>query len=203
MIPLPGPRETADSIRRAFQERWVTWAGRPEELVLDPAQVNLSEALTVPQELAGSIVSSTAAEGHWQLGKVEVHGGWFARVLEKVISDCAPRDKDSWMECVYGAHCKNELIQVYGMTPSQFVFGRNPRVPHNLLDEPLHVLPATAPLCEDSIARAVAIRQAARQAVIELQDSKALRLALCCTPPSNAHLFSWYPSSILAYPEES
>ena len=196
MIPLPGPRETADSIRRAFQERWVTWAGRPEELVLDPAQVNLSEALTVPQELAGSIVSSTAAEAHWQLGKVEVHGGWFARVLEKVISDCAPRDKDSWMECVYGAHCKNELIQVYGMTPSQFVFGRNPRVPHNLLDEPLHVLPATAPLYEDSIARAVAIRQAARQAVIELQDSKALRLALAARPRVT-HTFS--PGTPVAY----
>ena len=43
MVPLPGARETADSIRRAFQERWITWAGRPEEIVLDPAQVNLSD----------------------------------------------------------------------------------------------------------------------------------------------------------------
>ena len=76
------------------------------------------------------------------------------------------------------AHCKNELIQVYGMTPAQFVFGRNPRVPQNLLDEPLEVVPATTPLYEESVARAVAIRQSARQAVIQLQDSKALRLSL-------------------------
>ena len=182
MVPLPGSRETADSVRKAFQERWVSWAGRPEEIVLDPAQVNLSEALTVPQELAGSIVNSTAADAHWQLGKVEVHGGWFARVLDRVIADSAPRDRASWEECVLAAHCKNELIQVYGMTPSQFVFGKNPRVPHNLLDEPLHVLPATAPLYEESIARAVAIRQSARQAVIALQDDKALRLALAARP---------------------
>ena len=136
----------------------------------------------IPQELAGSIVSSTAAEAHWQLGKVEVHGGWFARVLEKVIADCAPKDRESWLECVFGAHCKNELIQVYGMTPTQFVFGRNPRVPHNLLDEPLNVLPATAPLYEESIAKAVSVRQAARKAVVELQDDKALRLALASRP---------------------
>ena len=182
MVPLPGKRETADSLRRAFQERWVSWAGRPDELVLDPAQVNLSEALTTPQELSGSIVHATAADAHWQLGKVEVHGGWFARVLEKVLSECAPSSRESWEECVLAAHCKNELIQVYGMTPSQFVFGRNPKVPHNLLDEPLQVIPATAPLYEESIAKAVAVRQAARHAVIALQDDRALRLALSARP---------------------
>ena len=136
------------------------------------------------------------SRGPAQLGKVEVHGGWFARVLDKVISECAPKDRDSWSECVYGAHAKNELIQVYGMTPAQFVFGRNPRVPSNLLDEPLNVLPATAPLYEESIARSVAIRQAARKAVIELQDNKALRLALAARPRVVGH-FS--PGTPVAY----
>ena len=75
------------------------------------------------------------ADAHWQLGKTEVHGGWFSRVLEKVLLDVSPKDHSEWMECVHAAHCKNQLIQVYGMTPSQFVFGQNPRVPENLLDE--------------------------------------------------------------------
>ena len=158
------------------------WAGVPEEIVVDPAQTNLSDALTVPQELAGAMVSSTAAEAHWQLGKVEVHGGWFSRVLEKVIADAMPHDRDSWMECVYAAHSKNELIQVHGMTPAQYVFGRNPRIPSALLDEPLQVVPATASLYEESLARQIAVRQAARKAVIELQDDKALRLSLQARP---------------------
>ena len=181
VVPLPG-RETGESLRQALQERWISWAGMPAEIVVDPAQTNLSEALTTPQELAGAVISTTAAEAHWQLGKVEVHGGWFARVLDKVLSDCAPRDRHSWQECVTGAHCKNELIQVYGMTPAQFVFGRNPRVPANLLDEPLSVVPATASLYEDAVARQVAVRQSARQAVIALQDDKALRLGLAARP---------------------
>ena len=169
MVPLAG-RATGESLRQALQERWITWAGVPEEIIVDPDQANLSAALTVPQELAGTHVSSTAAEAHWQLGKVEVHGGWFSRVLEKVLAEAMPHDRSTWLECVFAAHCKNELIQVYGMTPAQYVFGRNPRVPTDLLDEPLQVIPATASLHEESLARRVAVRQAARKAVIELQD---------------------------------
>ena len=120
MVPLPG-RATGESLRQALQERWITWAGVPEEIIVDPDQANLSNALTVPQELAGAHVSATAAEAHWQLGKVEVHGGWFSRVLDKVLADAMPHDRETWMECVYAAHCKNELIQVYGMTPAQYV----------------------------------------------------------------------------------
>ena len=47
---------------------------------------------------------------------------------------------------------------------------RNPRVPQNLLDEPLEAIRATASLYEESAARAVATRQAARQAVLYLQN---------------------------------
>ena len=194
MIPLPG-RETGASLRQALQERWVTWAGVPEEIVVDPSQANLSDALTIPQELAGSHLSTTAAEAHWQLGKVEVHGGWFGRILDKVIAEM-PHDRDTWMECVYASHCKNELIQVYGMTPAQFVFGRNPRVPSALLDEPLQVIPATASLYEESLARQVAVRQAARTAVIQLQDDKALKLSLHARPRK---ILAYQPGDRVAY----
>ena len=181
MIPLPH-RETSQLLRSTFMERWASWAGTPEEIVIDPAQANLSDAFTAPLESAGARVSITAADAHWQLGKVEVHGGWFSRVLERALADNPPQSREAWLECVQAAHCKNELIQVYGMTPAQFVFGRNPRVPQNLLDEPLEVVPATTPLYEESVARAVAVRQSARQAVVQLQDSKALRLSLAARP---------------------
>ena len=195
MVPLH-VRETAELIRKALLERWVSWAGVPQEIVLDPAQTNLSEALTTPQELAGSTIATTAAEAHWQLGKVEVHGGWFARVLQKVIADTMPHDQKTWEECVHAAHSKNELIQVYGMTPAQFVFGRNPHLPTNLLDEPLDIVPATASLHEEAIQRSIAVRQAARTAVIELQDSKALRLAWAARP---RRIEAFRPGAFVAY----
>ena len=59
------------------------------------------------------------------------------------------------------------MIQSYGRTPLQRVFGQNPRIPTDLRDEPLSVVPATASLSDEQAARAQAIRASARQAVIE------------------------------------
>ena len=181
MVPLFG-RPNAENIRQIVQERWISWAGQPTEIICDPHRVNLSDVLTTPQELAGSTIQVTAADAHYQLGKVEAHGGWFNQILERVMSEFTPDSKESWLECVFAAHCKNELIQVYGMTPAQFIFGRNPKIPHHLLHKPTEVIPATAPLYEEEVARRVAVRHAARRAVLELQDNKALRLALAARP---------------------
>ena len=156
MVPLFG-RPNAENIRQIVQERWISWAGQPTEIICDPHRVNLSDVLTTPQELAGSTIQVTAADAHYQLGKVEVHGGWFNQILERVMSEFTPDSKESWLECVFAAHCKNELIQVYGMTPAQFIFGRNPKIPEHLLDEPTEVIPATAPLYEEEVARRVAV----------------------------------------------
>ena len=181
MVPL-FKRETSESIRHAFMERWVSWAGMPTEVILDPAKPNVADALTQPLEERGVAIRVTAADAHHQLGKVEVHGGWFNRVLRKVIEEQQPSNQSEWLDCVHASHCKNQLIQVYGMTPSQHVFGVNPRIPENLLDEPLEIVPATASLYQAAIAKQVATRQSARRAVLELQDAKALRLALAARP---------------------
>ena len=125
MVPLQAPKESAELIRKALCEHWIAWAGRPSEIVVDPARANLSEAFTTCQEMNGSTICATAAEAHWQLGKVEVRGGWF-----------------NWV-----------------------------------VDEPLEIVPATASLYEEQVAKSVAIRQVARKAVLEMLDDKALRLS--------------------------
>ena len=131
----------------------------PQEIVCDPHRANLPDAFSSILEKGGASFKLIAADAHWQLGKCEVHGGWFARVLDRILSEHSPSNREEWTECVSAAHCKNQLIQVYGMTPSQFVFGRNPRIPENLLDEPLEIVPATSSLYEEAVARQVAIRQ--------------------------------------------
>jgi hypothetical protein len=93
-----------------------------------------------------------------------------------------PADKPSWEVCVHQAHVKNQMIQSFGFTPHQHVFGRNPSLPGDLLNEPLHVIPATAGLSDLEVEKSQAIRAAARKAVIELQDDRALRQALLARP---------------------
>ena len=88
------------------------------------------------------------------------------------------------------------MIQGYGYTPHQHVFGRNPELPGDLLNEPLHVVPGTAGLSDDAVARAQAIRTSARHAVIALQDDKALRHALAARPRATIH---FCPGDLVCY----
>ena len=121
---------------------------------MDPARTNLGKALSEPCELEGSHISVTAAAAHWQLGKVEVHGGIFARLLDKVLDERGPKTQAEWLDCVRHCHVKNATIQTHGYTPSQIVFGKNPDIPGELLDEPQRIIPCTAGLIEESVEKA-------------------------------------------------
>ena len=161
---------------------------------MDPARTNLGDPMTVPAELEGTHVRPIAAGAHWQLGKCESHGGWFNRVLEKLIDDYSPRNREEWLECVSHAHIKNQMIQIHGYTPYQFVFGRNPHVPQDLLSEPLSIVPATASLTDEAISRTQAMRTSARMALVQMQDDRAMRVALLARPRFPFNQGKWWPT---------
>lgn len=60
--------------------------------------------------------------------------------------------------------------------------GKNPHIAQDLLNEPLDVVPATASLADEGLARSQAMRTAARQALIQMQDDRALRVAFLARP---------------------
>lgn len=117
-------------------------------------------------------------------------------MLDRTMAEFMPSNKTEWEECVLHAHVKNSMIQSYGYTPHQHVFGKNPEVPADLLSEPLHVVPATASLSDDAIARTQAVRTAARKAVVETQDDQALRRAYSARPRLNQQ---FQPGDLVAY----
>ncbi len=188
--------ETSKLLRQLYLEHWVSWAGAPKELILDPKRTNLGEAMTHPTEMEGTHIRPIAAEAHWQLGRTERHGGWFETVLRKLIDQFSPQDQDQWMQCVHHAHVKNQMIQSYGYTPHQFVFGKNPHIPSDLMNEPLNVVAATASLTDESVAKSQALRTAARRAVVELQDDQSLRKALSARPRVT---LPFQPGDLVAY----
>ena len=195
VIPFFEP-ETSSLLWKLVQDHWMSWAGPPKEIVLDPKATNLGEPLVVPLEKQGVHVRPIAAEAHYQLGKVESHGGWFERVLKKVLDEHNPTNKEEWLECVHQSHVKNQMIQNHGVTPCQYIFGRNPDIPSDLLSEPQSLIAATAATHDEAIARSQAIRTSARKAVLELQDNRSLRVALLARPRTN---LEYPPGSLVAY----
>lgn len=85
--------ETSTVLRKLYLEKWVQWAGPCKEIILDPARTNLGQAMVSPTELEGTHIHVTAAGAHWHLGKNEVHGGWFSRVLAKVWRSVSPNPR--------------------------------------------------------------------------------------------------------------
>eukprot|EP00435_Cladocopium_sp_Y103_P065475 s772_g27.t1 len=195
MIPFTAS-ETSKLLWSLLQDHWFAWAGTPKKIILDPSGTNLGEPLVVPLENHGIHVRQIAAGAHYQLGKTESHGGWFNKVLEKVLTEFAPSSYEEWLECVHHSHVKNSMLQHHGVSPYQFVFGRNPDVPGDLLNEPLNIVSATASLTDAAIDRANKIRASAREAVIRLQDDRALRLALAARPRVSE---DFQPGALVSY----
>eukprot|EP00435_Cladocopium_sp_Y103_P021217 s3154_g5.t1 len=188
--------ETSAVLQQLFSEHWIAWAGPPKELVLDPAQTNMGDPMVRPCEMQGIHIRPIAAGAHWQLGKTESHGGWFSHVLDRLIEEHQPANRDEWLSCVHHAHIKNQMIQVHGFSPHQFVFGKGANVPDDLLGEPVSIVPATASLTDAALAKSQAMRVTARTALAKLQDDRALRVALSARPRRS---FDFKPGSVVAY----
>ena len=182
MVPI-GRRETGELLRNAFCDKWLSFAGPPKTLVLDPGRPNLGTVFNDFCEQQGISVEQTAAESHWQLGKVERHGQWFSRILDRISDEVRPLDEEEHNTCIVQAQsAKNALLTEAGKSPYQLVFGRSPRVPGDVLQEQPNPVVSDAIEFDSLLQKANSVRQAARKAVLECQDDRALRAALRARP---------------------
>ncbi|CAE7244986.1 GIP, partial [Symbiodinium sp. CCMP2456] len=171
------------SVGEAFVEAVWTHLGPPKVLVLDPARPNLGEVLAEFCNNQGIAVEQTATGSHWQLGKVERHGGWFQNILQRVLDDVRPTSEEEYLTCIVQTQsAKNSLLTEAGASPYQYVFGRNPRVPTDLLQDAPDLAASDAVASDPSCQHAHVVRQTARRAVLECQDDRALRAALRARP---------------------
>lgn len=165
-----------------YLKGWQQWAGVPVEVLVDPAQTNTAESVCAQLEIASRVVT-TAAEAHNQLGKVEKHGHLFETVLVKMLDQVPPKNQEEYEQCIIQTmNAKNDLLNNKGMSPCQRVFGRNPRVPPNLVQESPCPVAATSPLHDANAARAYDIRTQARIALVQSQDDISLKTALAARP---------------------
>ena len=102
----------------------------------------------------------------------ERHNAILENMVSKVMSD-----KESSLDIAvcWAVASKNALANVYGLSPNQLVFGRNPNLPPTLTDK----LPASETATHsDVVLKNSTTMQAARKAFIELEASERLCRAI-------------------------
>ena len=178
-------------IAQIFNDIWITPFGMPRQLNVDQDgafRSNFTEAM----EHYGAFVTATAGCAPWQHGRCERQGGWLKEIVRRTVEASSATGADEMrivMSCC--AQAKNTLRRKCGYSPAQWVFGAEPRMTADFMEEPENMAMLTTP--SESIARRMQIRTEARAAFVRMQTCETLRrAALARTRP---HRGNWTAGS--------
>ena len=125
---------TAQIMEKTFCEMWSNTFGPPGTLAID-LETGLQAGLAKYAEWFGSRIRPSAGQAHWQLGTAERHGGLWKEIFAKVTDEFSVTEADLHL-CITAVNAaKNQLKRRSGVSPSQMVWGREPRVPGELLGD--------------------------------------------------------------------
>ena len=162
----------AEVIVDRFFKCWVAIFGTPLKVLSDNGGEFANEQfIDMCQNLNINFIT-TAAEAPWSNGLVEKHNGIIGEAVAKIQEDihCSVEIALCW-----ALNAKNSLQNIYGFSPHQLVFGKNPNLPTVFNDR----LPALEGVTgSELIAHHLNAQHAARQQMIKLESSEKLRRAL-------------------------
>ena len=127
------------------------------------------------REMGGQLnfnIKTTAAESPWSNSIVEKRNGVIGNMMEKVMPDvgCSLEVVLAW--CI---RAKNSLLNSYGYSPNQLVFGYNPNFPSVMRNKPP---PLEGVIASKLIALHLNALHSARKRFIESEAGEALPRAL-------------------------
>ena len=173
---------TVEEMIQTFENTWQQWAGPCRTVYLDPAGEFVSETWAQRLQAENIRVSMTAAEGHWQIGRVEIHGKIIKRMLDHMDRDQAISDEAEFDLCLRQAFAaKNSLSRIAGFTPEQALLGKSKPLPASITgddDASSHAL------AEDPSPEGIRFRQSlirreeARRAFVKADNDSSFRRAL-------------------------
>ena len=170
-------------LRQAYREGWRRWAGDSKQVVLAPAGENLHDIFLDPLELNSVDTEIIAAESPWQAGLTEANGRAFKMIFKNMVESTQPQDKKEVEKCMDATVLDRSVsLRTHGFSPYQNVFGRGPELAFDVFPPEADVAAVTMPALDRPGERAIQIRRAAQQALVECQDDKAVRHALVARP---------------------
>ena len=171
-----------------FEQVWVTWAGQPQEVYVDPGGEFVSDAWAAQMQAAGIHVHMSASDSHWQLGRAEIHGSTVKQMLSRMDLEQSIESSSEFQRALRQAfNAKNSLCRADGYSPQQAVLGVSCRLPGSILSDhnaASHVLADSG--TEEGgrvpegqrFLQELQLRERARRAFITVDNSSSFRRAL-------------------------
>ena len=153
-------------------KHWISIFGTPKLFLSDNGGEFNNDIFREMGEQLNINVKTTSAESPWSNGIVEKHNGVIGNMMEKVLSDvgCSLEVALAW--CL---SAKNALLNAYGYSPNQLVFGYNPNFP-SVIENKLPALEGVT--SSKMIASHLNALHSARKRFIETEADEKLRRAL-------------------------
>ena len=191
-----GRNPTSAETWHHFLKSWIRPFGVPQ-VVLSDGGMEFRDRFERGLEQLGTLQVTTDQESPWQNGRVERHGQWVkdraemetGAVATVVTSLC---DLEELM--VELVTCKNSWFNRGGYSPAQLVYGKNPRLPAELLSDAGQDSPGWQDiLCDTSemdtaaseFRKSFEIREKAKKLAMEQASREKVRDA--CKPPLHKH----------------
>ena len=170
----------ASEATRFLEDMWLSWAGNPKRIYMDPAgELRSDEWLHYLQAMDCQVYLTASA---WQRGRIERHGDILKHMLARLDTERAIHDQASFdtalLQC---CQAKNALVRHFGYSPEQIVLGKSIRVPgSNSSDEQAtsHTLAEGGDLESEKHRQRLDLRTKARQAFLEADNNQAIRRAI-------------------------
>ena len=151
---------------------WINIFGVPDRILSDNGGEFNNDELQNMSENLNIEITTTAAESPWSNGVCERRNTVIGNMINKIKNetDCTTEVALAW-----AINAKNYLHNVYGFSPSQLVFGKNPNLPTVLNDK----LPSLeGKTSSEVVATHINVKHEARKAFIECEASEKIRRAL-------------------------
>ena len=176
------PNRSVENAIDAIIQSWFSWAGSPNEMLIDAATELNAEQFSVFMQQCNVKCTTISTDAHWQNGKAERHGQILADMLSKYDLEHPIGDAHDLQVAL--AHCtqaKNALSIRRGFAPEVLVLGKQTRLPGSVCSDsqlPAHAL-ADAEHCHGLVFRQhLARREAARRAYHMADNDAVLRRAI-------------------------
>lgn len=176
------PNRSTENAIQVLQQAWLTWAGSPNELVIDAASELNSEVFTVFTQRNNIKCTTISTEAHWQNGRAERHGAVLGNMLTKYdLENPIVTGDDLEQALIHCTQAKNSLSIRKGYPPQILVLGKSTRLPGSVCSDhqlPAHAL-ADSETCHGLVFRQqLANRELARKAFHAADNDQALRRAI-------------------------